>query len=145
MIGPRRIPVTTLLRCLIAAAGLLPWGLLLLGHGGFRLAPAFRALCHQIPDRTLSIGGIRMVVCSRCAGIYLGVALGALLPSPSWPARWWRLLILLAGVFMALDVATQDLGLHPPIHALRLSTGLAIGWTASAFLFAVLNRESRAM
>lgn len=36
----------------------------------------FSGLCHQMPDRTLSIDGHSMAVCHRCTGIYLGLALG---------------------------------------------------------------------
>jgi len=142
LIPAQRFPHAALLRSLISAAGLLPWLLLLGGPRTAWLKPAFRALCHQIPERTLVIG-VPMLVCSRCAGLYLGVALGALFPPPNWAPDRWRFLVLLSGLLMALDVATQDLGLHPPLHSLRLSTGLALGWASSAFLFATLKRESR--
>jgi len=140
--NPRHTPsVSALLRCLITAAGLLPWALLLAGQASLCFKPAFHMFCHQLPERTLSIHGVPMLVCSRCAGIYLGVALGALLPSPRWLPRLGCRLMLLAGAAMTVDVITQDLGLHAPIHAVRLLTGLALGWTASAFLFAVLKKE----
>ena len=46
---------------------------------------------------------------------------------------------------MGVDVLTQDLGLHPSLHLLRLATGFAVGWTASAFLFCLLRQEARSV
>jgi uncharacterized membrane protein len=83
-----------------------------------------------------------MVVCSRCAGIYLGLALGVALPLPG---RWLphgRALVLLALGLAALDVITQDLGLHPPFHPTRLATGLLLGWSGCAFLMGTLRRSA---
>jgi uncharacterized membrane protein len=127
---------------LIAAAGLLPWVALLAGPRALCLKPVFHPFCHQIPERTLSVG-VPMLVCSRCAGLYLGMSLGALISSPNWSSRCWRILVLFSGTLMALDVLTQDLGYHPPLHSLRIITGLLVGWTASAFLFSTLKQESR--
>ena len=36
-------------------------------------------ICHQRPDRSFHIWGVQMPVCARCAGLYLGAAVGALL------------------------------------------------------------------
>jgi hypothetical protein len=44
-------------------------------------ALAYRAgsvICHQQDARSLHLGGVRMPVCARCAGLYAGGALGAL-------------------------------------------------------------------
>lgn len=60
--------VSTLLFILAMGGGL--WGL---GsdHLYHRLSHvAFESLCHQQPDRSLSINGLVMSVCSRCFGIY---------------------------------------------------------------------------
>ena len=35
-------------------------------------------LCHQRPERSFSLWGAQMPVCARCAGLYLGGALGVL-------------------------------------------------------------------
>ena len=37
------------------------------------------AICHQRPDRSFRLWGVQMPVCARCAGLYLGAAVGALL------------------------------------------------------------------
>lgn len=84
-----------------------------------------------------------MVVCSRCAGLYLGVALGVALPLPR---RWLphgRALVLAAVAIAAIDVLTQDLGLHAPYHPGRLATGLLLGWSGCAFMMGTLRKAGR--
>lgn len=126
------------LRALVVLTGALPWALLLAPIHGHQVALAFRTLCHQLPERTLVVSGAPMVVCSRCAGVYAGVALGVLLPlRRRWLAHG-RALFLASLSLGVLDVVTQDVGLHAPWHPVRLATGLAIGWTASAFMFGTL-------
>jgi len=129
------------LRALVAATGAIPW-LLAAAHSRPVAAVAlFHGLCHQLPEKTLSLGGGAMLVCSRCAGIYAGVALGALVPAPrSWcPAS--RRLLLAAALLLLADVILQATGTIPILHAARLTTGALAGWVASALLFAWLRLE----
>ncbi|MBI5512175.1 MAG: DUF2085 domain-containing protein [Deltaproteobacteria bacterium] len=127
------------LRALLLGLGLLPWvlGLLALRHPAW--VAAFRGLCHQRPERSLWLRGAPMVVCSRCAGLYLGVALGALLPLPSRWLAHGRSLLLWALLVTALEVLAQDSGLHAPWHPSRMGTGLLLGWVASGFMTASLR------
>lgn len=115
-------------------AGVLPWALALAGVEDPALVAAFHPLCHQIPERALVIWGVPMLVCSRCAGIYAGVALGVLRPLPMrWLPHAPRLLAI-ATTAMVVEVVAQDVGLHPPWHVTRTSTGIAFGWVASAWM-----------
>jgi len=122
----------------------VPWLLILFREQGRQLQPTFHAFCHQMPARTLVVMGNPMVVCSRCAGIYAGMALGALMPSCAFLARRGRLLLVLALGAMLLDVLLQDGGMRPSSHVMRLSTGFFVGWSASAFLFASLEKTNGA-
>lgn len=36
-------------------------------------------ICHQRPDRSFRLWGVQMPVCTRCAGLYLGAMVGAVL------------------------------------------------------------------
>ena len=40
------------------------------------LYAAASVLCHQIPERSLYLGGAQLPVCARCLGIYAGLAAG---------------------------------------------------------------------
>jgi uncharacterized membrane protein len=141
---PAAARLLTALRLLLLAAGALPWALVASARATALFFPMFRAFCHQMPERTLVLGGTPMVVCSRCAGVFAGVAIGALLALPQRLLPVGRALVIGAVALATLDVITQDVGLHPPFHPVRLATGLAMGWTGSAFLVASLAREARA-
>ncbi len=90
----------------------------------------FHALCHQIPERSLWIAGAPMAVCARCAGIYFG-ALAALVSR----AKWRRDGLLAAGLLVALDMASEAVGLRPAIAVLRVATGFGLGWFAAPALW----------
>ena len=80
------------------------------------------------------LGGEAMCVCSRCAGLYGGLALGFLLPPPALEDRSFRRLLAVALAAMGIDVAMQDAGLHAACHPVRLATGVMVGWTAAAWM-----------
>ena len=64
-----------------------------LGPVGQLLDGLFILVCHRLPERTLQLAGVAMPVCSRCGGIFAGLALGIVV---AWPrlslrhARWKR-------------------------------------------------------
>ncbi len=67
--------------------------------------------------------GDLLPVCSRCAGIYVGLGLGAALLRPRlgvWPLRIW---VGFAALVMILDVATETLGMRPELGSFRFTTG----------------------
>jgi uncharacterized membrane protein len=135
-------------RAAFVTAGLLPWMLPLLrawlplGSAGAALDGIFVTMCHRIPERTLTLAGVAMPLCSRCAGIFAGVAVGALAVWPRISSRAWRWVITAAAGSMVLDVATQDFGIHPVWHAARLATGFAFGYALAAACILALRREA---
>lgn len=135
-------------RVAFVTIGIVPWLLPLLraflplGSVGVALDAVFVTMCHRLPERTLVLAGVPMPVCSRCAGVFAGVALGALFVWPALSARAWRWAITAAAAAMALDVATQDLGVHPIWHATRIATGLAFGYALGAACILALRREA---
>ena len=131
------------LAALLVAAGLFPWLIALRPAWSRAVFDVFRTACHQRPERTLTILGAPMVVCSRCAGLYLGVAIGVALPLPRRLLPHGRALVIAAIAIAALDVLTQDLGLHAPFHPARLATGVLLGWSASAFMMGTLRSTRR--
>jgi uncharacterized membrane protein len=137
-----RISGRAALKVLVVVAGVLPWAFAILHLRPAALVQVFHALCHQMPERTLAVLGDPMLVCSRCAGIYAGIALGVVACIPRKWLPHGRVIVLGALLAMVLDVATQDLGLHAPWHPIRLATGLAIGWAASAFMFGALAKDA---
>jgi uncharacterized membrane protein len=129
--------------------GTMPWWLpalrawLPLGAFGLVLDGLFITVCHRLPERTLDIAGVAMPLCSRCGGIFTGLALGALLVWPRVHINTSRWLLAAAGALMLADVLMQDFGVHPLWHATRLGTGVLLGWIASAALMVAIMRWRR--
>ena len=115
-----------------------------LGEIGHFLDGMFIMVCHRIPERTFALAGVDMPVCSRCAGLLGGLALGALIarPLPTRKTSWT--LLGMALLLMMADIITQDMGLHPVWHSSRLLTGLLVGYVASIALVAAMRRRKAA-
>ena len=95
---------------------------------------AFRPLCHHMAGRVLVLSGQPMCVCSRCAGLYAGLAVGFLVGGPRLEGRTYARMVVVAIAAAVVDVVTQDAGLHAPYHPARLATGALLGWTTAAWM-----------
>lgn len=144
-----RAKIVAWLRGALVFSGLLPWALpflrarLPLGVVGDAMDLVFLGMCHRRAPRTLVLDGVAMPLCSRCAGIFLGVAIAAAIARPILTMRTWRLLFVIACGLMLADVATQDLGLHPVWHATRITTGLLVGYLMVVGFLSGLARDSQ--
>jgi uncharacterized membrane protein len=135
-----------ILRLTLAFVGGLPWlstlrGLPVSLKRAIELS--FAASCHHIPERTLVMHAEPMCVCSRCAGIYAGIALAGLGSWSRGTTRSLRILFAVGVALMIADVVTQDLGMHAPWHAARLATGGLVGGAAAAWMLASRPLPSR--
>lgn len=86
----------------------------------------FRILCHRNPERVLSVAGVPMPLCSRCAGLWIGMSLSAAIAWPVLSMRTLRVVLAIAAALMLAEVVTQDLGLHPVFHPTRVLSGLLV-------------------
>lgn len=131
-----RAPTLWALRALIALGALVPWiiaparAALPDGLSAWLYA-AFGTACHQRPERTLTLIA-PMPACSRCAGIYAGVALAALWVRPRPSARALGWLLAIAIVLLGLDVTTLELALRPVWHGARILTGALLSFGVAA-------------
>ncbi len=127
--------------------GTLPWWLpfaetyLPLGPVWLLVDLPFAAICHRLPDRTIELSGVAMPLCSRCAGIFAGLALGVLTCWPRLVLRQARFALFGAGLLMLADIVTQDLGWRPMWHSTRLLTGALLGYVAAIALMSAIIRE----
>lgn len=134
-------------RVALVIAGALPWlvpyarAYLPIGQAGVWLDAAFTPMCHRLPERSLALAGVVMPLCSRCAGVFAGLASGALVPRPALSRRGDKLAITAASALMLADVVTQDLGLHPVWHATRIATGLLFGHLLGSAILRALDRS----
>jgi uncharacterized membrane protein len=132
-------------RASFVAVGVWPWIWTFLrpraGSLGDVVEVTFALVCHRMAERVLVLGGCAMPVCSRCAGIFAGLATGAVIAWPAMSLPRAQRTLAVALVLMLCDIVTQDLGLHPPWHAARLATGGLLGYLATATLVRLIRRE----
>ena len=127
--------------------GTTPWWLPLLraylplGATGDLADGLFVLVCHRLPERTIELRGGALPLCSRCAGLFAGLAMGAVVMWPKLELRAARWVLLVAGLVMVADVIMQQTGVHPIWHSTRLATGMAVGWAAVATLLSAIRRE----
>jgi uncharacterized membrane protein len=129
------------IRGLLLVGGALPfifWALSVMSWpAAHALDPWFRFQCHNMTERMLAASGHYFPVCSRCLGIYGGLAMAAVLARPRLTPSHRRAWILGAVVFMVLEVIVQDRTGHRPYHALRLLTGALLAWPIALTLMGV--------
>ena len=101
----------------------------------------FAFMCHRLPERTLSVLGTPLPLCSRCLGIWVGMSLSAAFAWPALPIKALRVVVPVAAALMLAEVVTQDLGLHPVFHPTRLLSGLLLSVPMGGAIGAVLTRE----
>ena len=134
-------------RVTLIVVGALPWIAPLVtprwtlpGSVIWALDSGFDAVCHRIPERAMPLAGTMMPICSRCAGIFAGLAIGALIARPRLSLKKTIVLIGITSALMLADVVTQDLGMHPVWHPTRIATGIAVGYVLAVGLLSTLRR-----
>ena len=107
----------------------------------------FSYVCHQMPDRSLHIDGHSMAVCTRCFGVYFGLAAGVLF-YPLWRPieeiepirRFWLFLSL---VPVTIDWSLTMFGIWENTHVSRFLTGLILGVACATFIVPALVEVTR--
>ena len=109
------------------------------GEAGGAVRFAFGHVCHQLPGRSLWLGGGPVALCHRCLGVLAGLA-GAVGAAPLVPrlgalggvrAGRWLALALAPG---ALDWLLGATGVWANTPGSRLATGALFGVAAGLFL-----------
>jgi uncharacterized membrane protein len=98
----------------------------------------FSTVCHQQINRTISVNGIPMAVCSRCFGVYTSFFAGLLL-IPAIPQHTLRNtfiipILLFAVLLNVVDVVTYATGIWNNMLYSRLIAGALIGLSAAVLL-----------
>ncbi len=104
------------------------------------------AICHQLPERSISFGGRVMPVCARDTGLLAGFFLVLLiltLPGKrgaGWPRRWILVACGLGLAWMACDGLASYAGWYQTTNVLRLLSGLAGGAGLAVPMAVLFNR-----
>jgi len=101
-------------------------------------------ICHQLPERSLFIGGYQLPMCARDTGLYLGFVVVAayywafgLRRRGGMPDRYVLAVSIIGPAWYALDAGGSYLGMIETNNNLRLASGLAFGLSVGILLFAV--------
>lgn len=91
--------------------------------------------CHQMADRSFSLGNYQFPICARCTGILIGEIVGIFLAflTPSY----WQVVFLV--IPMAVDGLTQLYGKRTSTNFLRLITGGLCGYAIITFLAFIIK------
>ena len=127
---------------ILGASSLCAWAI---AHGAStRWRLLFRMLCHGIEQRCLTMFGVPMPICARCAGIYIGLFAGviAFLIFPMIEERFMRTTMYVAALPMAIDGLTQALGLRESTNPLRLVTGFVAAFAFGMWALVAIERQA---
>jgi uncharacterized membrane protein len=101
------------------------------------------AVCHQQANRSFHLAGVQLAVCARCAGVYAGAALVALVTVAGVPGgrrgrpvtvRSARLALAAAALPTALTILYEWGSGAPPANGIRSAAGLALGIAGAAVI-----------
>jgi uncharacterized membrane protein len=110
------------------------------GHPDFAAAiySAFSFVCHQIPERSFHLAGHKFGVCSRCTGLYSGLAMAALiypfvrsLKRTDTPRLFW---LFLAAMPLAIDFSLGYFNIWHNNHLSRFVTGALLSSVAVFYI-----------
>lgn len=137
-------PLLRAVGALLVVAPFLPPLFVLSGHPALAelFDAPFTGMCHRMAERSLSIGGEVMPLCTRCLGLFEGLGLGLLVAWPFYGLRVLRITLSLAATFLFLELTTQDLGWHQVFHPTRLLSGFLVSYPIGAAAGALARRLS---
>jgi uncharacterized membrane protein len=116
------------------------------------------AICHQLPERSFHLWTAQLPVCARCAGIYVGAAIAALLataPLQRRPAtsgggqrfrgaNRWRAILFVAVLPTLATLVYEWTSGRLPAHWIRAAAGVPLGATVAWMVLSSMPRRTRA-
>lgn len=103
-------------------------------------------ICHQMPERTISVSGIPLPVCARDTGIYLGIFAGTVfavvtgrMKADKQPSVLLSAVLCMLMIPMMFDGIGSYLGLLHTDNTVRLFTGALFGLSLQFFLLPAAN------
>lgn len=104
------------------------------------------SICHQLEERTISMGVLPLFVCARCSGIYIGYLIGLIFllvwgnrRASLLPPKLMTIVTILFIVFLAFDGLSSYANLRQTTNEIRLLSGLLCGIAIAVFLLAASN------
>lgn len=103
------------------------------------LSPFYSPVCHQHLEKTITSSSGNFLVCSRCAGIYLG----ALIPAFIYLfIKEVKLFFLIPAVLIMLaDIFLVNAGVYSYSKTVAISTGLFLGFTVFPYILSAIEKS----
>jgi uncharacterized membrane protein len=98
------------------------------------LNQVYSTACHRVHEKTPIINGESIFVCSRCAGIYLGIVIASLFTLITLPKKSLFNYLLLTSLLIIVDAAFSSLGFYNYSKLIALVTGSLFGSTVFLFV-----------
>ncbi|MCF6270100.1 MAG: DUF2085 domain-containing protein [Melioribacteraceae bacterium] len=96
----------------------------------------YSTVCHQQLEKLININGYQTLVCSRCAGIYLGGLLSSFILLFAFKINFKNgKLILAASIPMLVDVLLYSSGFYDYTKSIAFVTGLFFGFIGIAYIY----------
>ena len=104
----------------------------------------FEPVCHQIPERSISINSEPLAVCSRCFAAYVGgfliILLVVLKKKPIHFNLNWVLFLCAPAV---IDFVLEKFGIYSDIRVIRMITGFLLGVSISYLIvFSITDSQN---
>ena len=107
----------------------------------------FSYVCHQIPERSLHLGGHPLAVCSRCFGVYFGLLAGfvgyPLLRPVDEIEPLPRIWLFLSIIPISVDWSLTIFGIWENTHLSRFVTGTLLGFACAVFIIPAIVEIAR--
>ena len=95
---------------------------------GFFLNHSYSNICHQLSQKSFSIGGTSFLLCARCAGLYLGALMVSFISLFLKEQKIKNLLLLAsASLILFLDVLLTTFSFYPYSKIIAFITGSFVG------------------
>ncbi|MDP3582972.1 MAG: DUF2085 domain-containing protein [Ignavibacteria bacterium] len=105
------------------------------------LQKSYSLVCHQQPQKLLGDSVYHSLVCSRCAGIYLGLYFASIISLFYAIKKEPELKILVIAVIpMIADVTLYSLGFYNYSKTLALLTGVLLGSVGFLYFYSALKK-----
>ncbi len=100
----------------------------------------YSGICHQQEEKCLTIGGVQLLVCARCTGIYFGALVSAIFLLQKKMIKINRFILSTALALILADVGLVQIGLYSYSYVLALISGLILG--APVYLYLMRELEN---
>lgn len=106
------------------------------------------SVCHQIPERSLKMGGLILPICARCSGIYIGFFICAIFMflifrkrESDLPSLYILIILIIFVLSTVVDGLLSYLSVIETNNIARFITGFLSGSSTMAIIYPIFNYQ----